>query len=107
MRAHAPQLQTLLVLTVLLGSFKDVSTKPLASSTSFSFAHELAHGTSGTIVVPGNHSVAGELCLQGETTAAYQISQQWREQQLLAAAPPPTQAATAAPLSPPLAAMTP
>jgi hypothetical protein len=31
-----------------------------SSTSSFSLARELAHGTSSVIVVPGNHSVAGD-----------------------------------------------
>jgi hypothetical protein len=57
---HRHQQPALLFSTLLVAFFITVSTEPWGSSSSFSFAQELAQGTSSTIVVPRNHSIVGE-----------------------------------------------
>jgi hypothetical protein len=53
-------MQVLLMVILLSMASNTVQRGTAHGSTSFSLADELAHGTSSIIVVPGNHSVAGE-----------------------------------------------
>jgi hypothetical protein len=65
-RRKAVNLAYLLLLLLVLASCETPSTPVLGSNSNFSLARELAHGTSSIIVVPGNHTVAGEFEDKGE-----------------------------------------